>query len=678
METRRVSAARWLLGALVVTAAIAVFAPTLHNGFVTWDDDIYITGNPWTRGLSLGRLRWMLTAGRAGLWQPLTWLSFALDYSVWGLEPCGYHLTNILLHAAAALLFYGVCLDLFERAWPKRDPDGPIVGAALAALFFAVHPLRVESVAWATERKGLLAGAFWMAALLARLKAVGSKSGRRGMWEAAALAAFTLSLSAKVFGLTLPFVLMILEVYPLKRLPADPRRWLERPLRPVVSSTAPYFILAAGGLAANLIAAASSNVLLGFSAQGAVGRLDQILYGLLFYPAKTLWPSSLAAYYPPRPWFGRWSREFFACALAVMAVAAAIGRSSRRWPVLGAVALGYAVMLAPNSGLAQHGIVYSACDRFSYLPCLGFAVLFGVLFAGRAARVLGAVWLAVLGCAAWTQCAVWRDSQTLWSVTALRAPSAIAFNNIGTGLVGEGKPEEGKAWFEKSIAAFPRSPLGYDNLGVMLQRSGQEGAAREFWIRGLAQKATPEMHAHLGASLAEGGAAELSDGIAHLRAAAAQSPEAAAFRVDLADALVRAGLFNEAGAQYAEAVSLDPGAARAQNNWGLLLAGQGKLDGALGHYRLALRSATDRAQAQYNWGNIALGKEKLDQAERHFREALRIDPSLAQAQVNLGNILARRGDLNGAVDHYRAALKNDPGLAQARVNLAAVRRALGR
>jgi tetratricopeptide (TPR) repeat protein len=678
MEKRGEIAARRLLGALVVVATIAAFAPTLLNGFVAWDDNTYITGNMRFRGLGLENLRWMMTTDQGGLWQPLTWLSFALDYSVWGLEPAGYHLTNVLLHAVTALLFYYVCLRLFDRGLRRRDSDVVLAGAALAALFFAVHPLRVESVAWATERKGVLSGALWMTALLLRLKAIDAKASRRWFLETAALAAFALSLSAKVAGLTLPVVLLILEVYPLRRLPADPRRWLARPLRPVFISVAPYFGLAAAGFLFNGAAAATSGVLLGSSTQPGVGRAGQALYGLVFYPEKTIWPSSLAAYYPPQSWFGHWSGELVFYAAVVLITGAAIWRAARRWPAVGAAAACYVVMLAPMSGLAQHGIPHSACDRFSYLPCLGLAVLFGIVFSRKTARVLGVAWIAALGLVTWGQCGVWHDSISLWSATASRSLSGIALNNLGISLADAGRPQEATARFKEAIAAFPENPQGYDNLGVILQRSHDDKGALESFRRGLSPQASAEIQDHFGNFLVLAGGPRLPEGLSHLRAAVAMNPGSALWRVDLADALVGVGRFWEAETQYMAAIGMDPDVERAQNNWGLLLARQGRAEEAVGHYRLALRLMPERVRANHNWANVLLAAGKLDAAERHYREALRIEPGLALAQVNLGNIMVQRGDLAGAVARYRRALKSDPGLFEARANLSAVSRALGR
>ncbi len=666
---------RRALGALVLAAALSAFAPALDNAFVDWDDGTFIRDNLWIRGLRPENLSWMLSAGP--IFQPLTFLSFAFDHSLWGLEPCGYHLTNILLHAGTALLFFAVCLRLFELARPELPAAQ---AAALSALFFAVHPLRVESVAWAVERKDVLSGFFFMAAVLSRLRAAAPGSARRAAWEGAAVAAFALALAAKPSVVTLPGVLLVLEVYPLGRLPADPRRWSDRSLRPIWISLTPYVVLAAAGIHLNLALAKESGLLHGLGERGAVWRVCQVLYGALFYPARTLWPAALSPYYAPLPWFGRWSWQPFACAAPVLAGAVWLWRRGRRRPGTAAAFAAYALLLAPMSGVFQHGMALRACDRYSYLSTLGFAGLFGAAFArhGRAARALAAAWLVALGAVTWRQCRVWRDSLTLWEAAAANAPSGFAVSNTGIALVKAGRAREGLARLEEAVTSYPVFPLAYDNLGIALLRDGQEGRAREVWRKGLALEASGDLHAHLGASLASGDAAGLAAGIAHLEAARALTPDAAVIRADLADALARVGRPKAAEAQFAAAARLDPRLGRAQTNWGLLLAGEGRADEARERYRRALYCPDSRAEAHHDWGSLLLEAGGLDAAERHFREAVRLKPALSRAQVNLGNILARRGRLAEAAARYRLALAASPGLPEARANLSAVRKALGR
>ena len=672
---------RGALGVLVAVAALAVFSPALRNGFVTFDDFLYIRDERGIQALGLANLRWMLTAVVGGLWQPLTLLSLALDYRLWNLDPWGYHATNIALHAACGVQFYRVCAILYRRALPSREPSRVASASAAAALFFVLHPLRVESVAWAVERKDVLSGVLLLTAVLWRLRASEVNQPRRVLWEGAALAAYALSLSAKIVGVTLPVVLAILEVFPLRRLSSDPRRWFERPARRVWLSLLPYAVVAAAGAFASITKAQASGMMSDFGGQGALWRGGQALYALLFYPAKTLWPYSLAAYYGPKPWFGRWSWQLLGCATGVAASALAIARVGRRRPALAAVFACYAVLLAPMSGLVQNGMLYSASDRFSYIPCLGFAMLFGAAFmdAGRAGRALAVAWLIGLGALSARQCAVWRDTLTLWETTATRAPSGFAQSNYGVALVEAGRVDEGIRCLEATTTAYPDFGFGYDNLGVVLNKRGQRQRALELWREGLTHDPIPELHAHLSEVLArEGAPAARREALTHAEAVVARRPRGALWRLTLADELAHAGRADEAQAQYAAALDLDSGLGRAHNNLALLLAARGRLPEAEAHYRRALETPEARAEANYNFGNLRLAQGRPDEAARHYLEALRLNPGLAQAQVNLGNILARRGRFDEAAARYRAALKKDPGSFEARANLAAVRRLLSR
>ncbi len=645
---------RALLRLLVLAATLAAFAPCLSAGFVSWDDQAFILDNPMLRGLDAAHLRAMAGPFIGGVWIPLTWLSLALDHRFWGLEPAGYHLTSLLLHAAAALLFYEVCLLLFE---PKLKKNAA-AAAALAALFFALHPLRVESVAWIAERKGVLGGALWLAALYAHLR-------RR---RAAAFAAFALSLAAKPNGLTFPLVLLVLDA-----------AWLRK--RPSARAYAPYFALSAAALAATVVAGRTAGANSHLHAPGAAWGVGQALYGLLFYPWKTLLPSGLAPCYPPKPWFGQWCRELAALGGAVAAAAAALFAGRDRFRPAAVAAAGFALAVLPTLGLVQHGLLFSAADRFSYLPCLGFAALFGAALGsgGTARRLVAGVWLACLGTMTWRQCAVWRDSLSLWTATAERSPSALAEGELGTAVVAAGRSEEGAELLKRVIAGGRAEPGAYVNLGVALQRLGRDEEARDVWREGLSGKGySPEAAALLGASLSKKTGKTDPESVFYLLGAVSERPDRADWKVDLGDALVLGGRTVEARQEFEAALAARPGLGRAHNNLGLLLERAGQGDSALAHYRLALRDPESRAQANHNLGDLFLAAGRAPEAERRFREAVRLDPDLAASRVNLGNLLARRGRLADAAEQYRAALKKNRASREARANLDAVERVLRR
>ena len=671
--TRRPLAPERWLAALVAAAAVAAFSPALLNGFVIWDDDVYLLRNLSYRGLGPAQLRWVMSNTKLGHYMPLTWLSFALDYRLWGMEPGGYHLTNLLLHALVSALCFFFLHELLRAALPgERDATLAPWGAAAAALMFAVHPLRVESVAWAVERKDVLCGVFWAGSLLAYARGRAKTS----------LALFALALLSKISCVTLPAALLVLDVYPLRRLPADPRRWLEARWRGVWREKAAFGLVAAAALAVSFASLRLSGDLHDARAIGWGARASQIVYGLWFYPAKTLWPSGLCAFHPIRAWFGSlwpWTILLGAGAAAVAALAWAL---RRRAPGVPAALLAFALLAAPALGGVQNGMPFSACDRYGYLPCVPLAALFGaavVVLARRrrAAAILGAAAVAAaLGARAYAETGYWRDTRTLWSrALAVEPDSYVAANNLGVGEAEDGRLDEALVYFRKA-AAFPGYTDALANLGVALARTGRLDEARQTLRRAYAAFPTPRLAFELGSVLSLGSRREKQAALTLLRLAEQDGqPRASAL---LGDALAGLGRGPEAARAYESAVAADPGDGAALNNLGLLLDSQRRRADARARYRLALRAPAWRATAHYNWGNSLLADGRTEEADRHYAEALRLDPGFGRARVNRANILARRGFLKEAATLYREALKRDPGLVEARVNLSAVERALRR
>src|SRR5881409_381808 len=219
---------RWLAPLLVVLFTLTAFLPTLQNQFVNWDDDENFLNNPHYRGLGWTHLRWMWTT-HLGHYIPLTWMTFGLDYLVWGMNPVGYHLTSLLLHTANAGLFYLIAQHLISLSLddPLAHDFDVRLGAAFAALLFGVHPLRVESVAWATERRDVLCGFFFLVSLLAYLQhARSEETGRWRRWYWVSLGFFVAAVLSKAMAVTLPAVLVVLDFHPLHRLGARPSNWL--------------------------------------------------------------------------------------------------------------------------------------------------------------------------------------------------------------------------------------------------------------------------------------------------------------------------------------------------------------------------------------------------------------------------------------------------------------------
>jgi len=273
-----------LIALLVAEVVVAAFFPALRAGFVAWDDDAYLLANPNYRGLGLAQLRWMFTS-MAGHYSPLTWLSLGIDYVLWGMRPAGYHATNVLLHALAAAGAYVVARRVLAAAVGPEPRAALRVGAVVAALVFAVHPLRVESVAWISERRDVLCGVCFVLAVLAYLRAVEPDTRRPRAWYWAAVTLAALALLSKAMAVTLPVILMTLDVYPLRRLGRG--RWTRRE---VWLEKVPFVTLSTAAAVLAVVAQRSLGALSDMSAFGVVDRLGLTCYALMFYAWKTLLP----------------------------------------------------------------------------------------------------------------------------------------------------------------------------------------------------------------------------------------------------------------------------------------------------------------------------------------------------------------------------------------------------
>ncbi|MGH7317740.1 MAG: hypothetical protein ACREJS_15940, partial [Candidatus Rokuibacteriota bacterium] len=423
-----------------------VFLPALRGDFLNWDDSINFVANPHYRGLGWAQVQWMLTATLMGHYIPVTWLSFGLNYALGGMNPWGYHAGNVVLHAANATLVYLTGRRLLAAAWgggsQSGHASGPVVGAAaFAALVWSVHPLRVESVAWITERRDVLCGLFFLLAVLAYLKGLEREGVLRPAWQALSLAAFVAALLSKAAAMPLPAVLLLLDLYPLRRRDAGWRRLAIEKL--------PYAALAAATAVVALIALPRGTTVTSYDSYGVDARGGMVAYSLVFYPIKFVLPIRLSPMYelPARVDLASW--PFLSALLAVAGVTAALVLGRARWPG-GLAAWTYsALMVLPVSGVVHAGSQL-VNDRYSYLSGIGFAVLagagvLGVLrlrARGRVSRttvsvLAGGAALSVLtlGLAASSQTQVWRDSETLWRWAVEMDPAcSLCHGNLGSAI----------------------------------------------------------------------------------------------------------------------------------------------------------------------------------------------------------------------------------------------------
>jgi hypothetical protein len=476
---------RRLAPLLVAAGAFVAFLPALGNDFVNWDDDRNFLENPDYRGLGWRQLGWMFTTTHMGHYTPLTWLTLGLDYLLWGMDARGYHLTSLILHGAAAIVFYFLSLRLLRAARPPGTaadrPGAPDVriGAAVAALLFAVHPLRVESVIWVTERRDVLSGLLFLVAIVAYLKAVDGGE-LRWRWYCAALVLFGGALSAKASTMPLPFVLLVLDVYPLRRLGGARGWWVAR----VWLEKLPFAILAAAAVVMAFLALATLGNTPSLGAMPLVLRAMIAVYGLAFYVVKTVLPLELSPLYR-LPITVTWIH--FAIVLGGTAAAIAF---RRRWPALTAAAAAYGLLLLPVLRLVQGGPQMVA-DRYAYLSCLGWALLVGAAVSWRwsgtrVVRVVAVAWILVLGALSWQQTEVWRSSETLWRhALTVHPESRPAHFNLARAHAAEGHLAAAIAQYEETLRRSSSGASMHAAIGELYERAGIRRAAIERYTAAL-------------------------------------------------------------------------------------------------------------------------------------------------------------------------------------------------
>jgi tetratricopeptide (TPR) repeat protein len=565
---------------LIPLAVLAAFWPTLRADFISWDDDANFLNNPHFRGLSLPNLRWMFTTLHMSNYQPLSWLTTCLEYSLWGMHPFGYHATSLALHALTAVLFYLVAERLLRLAAPDDDAALP---AAFAALFFALHPLRVEPVAWLSGQHDLQAGVFYLLAILCHLRAC-SDEARRRRWLVGCAVLFAAAMLSKVNGITLPVALLLLDWYPLRRLPRDPRQWLRPQYRRVWLEKLPLLALAVAAGVVSLVARHQTAVLqplsLGF-------RIQQAVYGLAFYLGKTVAPIQLLPFYPVPLDLRLPAPAVAVSAGLVLGLTAVLLHQRRRWPG-GVVAWAYYVItLLPVLGLISFSTQLAA-DRYTYLPCMAWSVLGGAaVLAGqrrlgtRGCHALAAGLTAVLLLLAglsWRQSRLWHDSETLFRhVLALKPDIPEVHNDLGFVLVNQHRTEngiaEGMAEYRKALAIKPDFTRAMNNLGL---------------------------------------------------------------------ALIGQSRFEEATAEYRKALAIDPDYAFGHNNLGLALMYLGRAAEALPHFQKAVELVPEYVLAHNNLGGALLMLGRIDDAIAQYKKALELRPDYAAAAAMLRIAEAQR------------------------------------
>lgn len=697
----------WLVSTLLVLAVLGVYLPVVELDFINLDDDDYVTANPQVQqGVTGSALRWAFTRCHAANWHPLTWLSHMLDCQFYGLNPAGHHFTNVLFHAANTVLLF---------LW-LRSLTGAFWRGALVAALFALHPLRVESVAWVAERKDVLSAFFGLLALWAytayatrrpprgRESASAARSGVGGpqtldpepraaddaaIFNLPASACYLLSLGCLALGLmskpmlvTWPFVMLLLDYWPLGRFkergvrggePAAPaqRRWIG-----LLTEKIPFLVLSAAASVVTVWAQKAGGAVVELQALPLGSRLVNAVSGYCRYLWKLVWPTDLVVLYNSP---GLQSAGALVTALVLLAAVMLLALWQRkRRPYLLAGWLWYLGMLVPVIGLVQVGSQTMA-DRYTYLPAIGLFIILA-WGAGELAEVgprlrwgvVSVATAALTGCACATgsQLVHWQNSETLFRHTlACTENNWLAWNNLGAFLAEQRALRQAELCYRAAIEIGPSSEVSWRNLGITLRDLNRNEEAIETYETALRRDPRfVTVRNNLATALAASG--RLAEAQAHCREAARLDPGSAEPHSNLGALLAREGKWDEAAAAFRQALARDPGLSEARCGLSGVLAKQGRYEEAVRELAGLLKLQPTNAAARLQLAGVLVTQGKLDPALGEYSEVLRASPRDATAHYRMALALAQQQDTRRAIEHYRAALAARPGFVDALNNLA--------
>ena len=594
-----------LLVLLLIVVTCAVYWQVGNNQFVSFDDMGYILENPIVReGLTAEGFIWSFTSTHVSNWHPVTWLSHMLDVQLFGLHAGAHHLVNVMLHAVTAVLLFLLLLRMTGAYWQS----------VLVAALFALHPLHVESVAWAAERKDVLSAFFLMLTLLL-YHAYVKRPGR--MIYLMTLCAFALGLMSKPMLVTLPVLLLLMDYWPLGRMQfgkAGPQtrhgvQSTDRTSFPrrLLWEKVPFIALSAASSVITMFAQHAGGSMASVKTVPFTFRAVNALWAYVLYIGKMIWPLNLAVIYPLPATLTITQGLIAGLFLAGTSLLAA--RSAKRHPYLLVGWLWYLVTLVPVIGLVQVGRQAMA-DRYTYIPFIGLFIMIAwgaraIAGDSRFRRIaLSSVSVLILGAFAaltWLQTSYWKDSLTLFSHAAEAVRhNYIAHEAAGRILAERGRFDEATYHYAEALRISPNDERSLIGMGNVLVKQGK-----------------------------------IEEGISYTKKALTMKPDSADAHFNVGYALLQQGRDREALDQYFEGLRNDPENADIHHIVGVLLGAQGKLDESIRHFTEALRIRPDHAEAHYGLGVALLRQKKVDDSIVQFTEALRLKPDFAQARLSL-------------------------------------------
>jgi tetratricopeptide (TPR) repeat protein len=683
--------------ALLVIITFAVFGKTLGHGFVYYDDDKYVCDNVHVnQGFTPHGIAWAFTTSYQAYWHPLTWFSHMLDCQLWGLRASGHHLTNVLLHAANAVLLFLV-LRRMTGANPGNSSKGEEIMwcSAFVATVFVVHPLDVESVAWVASRKNLLSTFFWLLTMWAYVRYVQRKwnvEGRESMAQSIStlgsrlwtfdyclvLLFFVCGLMSKPMLVTLPFVLLLLDYWPLRRLALEDWRLT---IKPLVFEKIPLLLLAIASSVLTILGQKSVGAITTLGKSPMSVRLGKVPVNYATYLRNIFWPENLAVAYPYPSTFSIVAVVLSVLLLAIVTLL--VFKKVRTMPFLAVGWLWFVGTLVPVIGLIQVGNTQFA-DRFTYVPQIGlyFGLTWAVVELCNSSRLrrmalngLFVLILVILSNGSWRQASFWKDGQSLWTHTlAVTTNNSVAYCNLGTVFLRKGEVDEALGYLDKALKIEPDDSEIQANIGLAHMQKGELDAAINWFQKSLEIKPnhpnefiSAEVNNVLGVALFQSG--RVDEAITHYQKSLEIEPDNADTRNNLACALSLSGRVDEAIPQFQRSLELKPDNARAHNNLGRALLKKGQAAEAISHYQKAVEIEPENIETQNNLGNALLKEGRVKEAIVHFEACLKFRPDDADEENNLGSALLQNGQGDAAIAHFEKALKIKPEHVDAHFNL---------
>lgn len=669
----------WRIAAVCIVLAVVTliaYRGVRNNDFLTYDDDVYVTNNPHVQqGLNPQSIEWAFTSFYASNWHPLAWISHMVDWSLYGKNPAGHHMTNVSLHAANAILLF--LLLFYMTRYPGR--------AAFVAFLFALHPAHVESVAWLAERKDVLCAFFWFATLLAY-----AWHRRKPSWKryTCVICGFACALMSKPMAVTLPFTLLLLDYWPLRRITFAPEsrpQWFSSLFKLCVEKW-PLFIMTAVSAVLTFMAQRSGGSVGSLQSLPLWVRLSNAAISYWRYVLITLWPNQLRVFYYHET-------EHIAVAAAVLAVIALLLVTALCWrirkekPYCLTGWLWFLGTLVPVIGIVQVGD-QALAERYTYLPIIGLFIAVTWLAADAVANLpnirIATQLIAVAIVAACTvktyaQVKVWKNTVTLFThVIEIDPRGEIPNSSLGVAYERLEEPAVAEEYFERSLQYNPTwsLTLSYSALCLMQEEMQSHNPRNMPLARERLEKALtaapndPDVLSNMALWFAL--VNKPQDEEAYARKALAANPDSVTARLYLANALESQNKLDQAVQQYRQALALDPNNYISYNTLGMILDKEGLKQQALKEFQLSLGVKPDQAMAHSNIGRVLLETHQFPEAADEFTQALRFAPDDASTHNDLGVAMFQAGNYQQAAEQFSDAVKINPAYADARRNLAAI------